>query len=68
MAVSCGVWLNGVKVATIDNGKTITFETSVRHNVIFLTDQYGVAFKDDYRFEAKSGGTMEFQFKRKFFN
>lgn len=64
MAVSYGVWLNGVKVGTIDNGKTITFETSVRHNVVFVTDMYGVAFKDDYRFDAESGGAMEFQFKR----
>lgn len=68
MAVSCGVWLNGIKVATVDNGKTVTFETSVRHNVIFVTDQYGVAFKGDYRFEAESGGAVEFRFKRKFFN
>jgi len=66
MAVSCCVWLNGVKVANIDNGKTITFETFVRHNIIFVTNQYGVAFQGDYRFDAENNGTREIRFKRKF--
>lgn len=66
IAVSYDVWLNGVKMASIGNGKTITFETSVKHNVIFVTDQYGVAFKGDYRFEAENGSTREVRFNRKF--
>lgn len=66
MAVNQDVWINGVKVATVGNGKSVTFQTSVRHNVIFVTDQYGVAFKGDYKFEAQSGGTVEVRFKRKF--
>ena len=66
MAVSQQVWLNGVKVASVRNGKTVTFETSVRHNTIFVTDQYGVAFPGDYKFEAESGGSVEVRFKRKF--
>lgn len=66
MAVSQNVWLNGVKVGPIGNGKTITFQTCVKHNTVFVTDQYGVAFKGDYKFEAQSGGTEEIRFKKKF--
>ena len=66
MAVAQNVWLNGVKVDSIGNGKTITFKTKVKHNIVFVTDQYGVAFKDVCKFEAESGGTKELRFKRKF--
>ena len=66
IAVAQNVWLNGVKVASVGNGKTVTFETSVKHNTVFVTDQYGVAFKGDYKFEAESGGSEEIRFKRKF--
>ena len=66
IAVAQNVWLNGVKVATVSNGKTVIFETSAKHNTVFVTDQYGVAFKGDYKFEAQSGGSEEIRFKRKF--
>lgn len=66
MAVVQCVWLNGVKVATVSNGKTVAIETSVRHNTLFVTDQYGVAFKGDYKFVAESGGRVEIRFKRAF--
>lgn len=66
MAVSQNVWLNGLKVGSIGNGKSITFQTFVKHNTVFVTDQYGVAFKGDYKFEAQSGGTEEIRFKKKF--
>lgn len=66
MAVSQNVWLNGVKVASVGNGKTVSFNTSVKHNTVFVTDQYGVAFKGDYKFEAESGGEKEIRFKGKF--
>lgn len=52
-AVAQGVWLNGVKVASIGNGKTVVFETSVRNNVVFVTDQFDAVFKEkEYHFEA----------------
>lgn len=66
MAVSQDVWLNGIKVGTVKNGKSITFETVTKHNTVFVTDQYGVAFKGDRKFEAQSGGTEEIRFKGKF--
>lgn len=66
MAVSQNVWLNGLKIGSVGNGKTITFQTNVQHNTIFVTDQYGVAFKGHYTFEAQSGGTEEINFKKKF--
>ena len=66
MAVSQDVWLNGVKVGTVKNGQSITFETVTKHNTVFVTDQYGVAFKGDRKFEAQSGGTEEIRFKGKF--
>ncbi len=66
MAVAQHVWINGVKVGPVGNGKTLTFQTMIKHNTVFVTDQYGVAFKGDYQFEAQSGGTVEIRFKRKF--
>lgn len=66
MAVSQDVWLNGVKVGSVKNGQSITFDTVTRHNTVFVTDQYGVAFKGDRKFEAQSGGTEEIRFKGKF--
>lgn len=67
MAVSQHVWLNGVKVGVVDNGKNLTFQTITKHNTVFVTDQYGVAFKGDpYKFEAQEGGVVDIKFKGKF--
>ena len=66
MAVLQSVWLNGVKVGSIGNGKTMTFQTFTKYNTIFITDQYGVVIKDAYHFEAQSGGQQKINFKRKF--
>ena len=66
MAVEQHIYLNGVKVDTVGNRKTVTFKTLVKHNTIFVTDQYGIAFKGDYKFVAESGGKVEIRFKRKF--
>lgn len=66
MAVAQNVYLNGVKVGPVKNGKSIDFQTFVRNNTVFVTDQYGVAFKGCYKFEAQSGGTEEIKFKKKF--
>jgi len=60
------VHLNGLKIGTVKNGKTITFQTHVRKNVIFVTDQYGVAFSDQLTFEAQPGASMSVRFNRKF--
>ncbi|MCC8122172.1 MAG: hypothetical protein LIO58_01310 [Oscillospiraceae bacterium] len=66
MAVSQTVWLNGIKVGSVGNGKTIEFQTLNKHNILFVTDQFGVALPGDYRFEASPGGTVTVDFKRKF--
>lgn len=66
MAVAQHVWLNGVKIGSVGNGKMLTFQTQTKHNTLWVTDQYGVAFKGDYKFEAQPGGTVEVKFKRKF--
>ena len=66
LAVAQHVWLNGIKVAVVGNGKTVTFETLLKYNTVFVTDQYGTAFKGDFKFEAQSGGCMDIRFKRKF--
>lgn len=60
------VYLNGVNCGAVKNGATITLQTSNRWNTMFVTDQYGVAFKSVYRFEAVPGGTVAVRFKRKF--
>lgn len=64
MAVAQNVWLNGVKVASVGNGETITFKTFVKHNTVFVTDHYGIAFKEAYKFDAESGECVEISFKR----
>ena len=66
MAVAQNVWLNGIKVGSVNNGKSITFQTFTKHNTVFVTDQYGVVIKEDHKFEAQSGDTVELNFKRKF--
>ena len=66
MAVSQQVYLNGVKVGNLKNGATLTFNTFTKENTVFVTDQYGVAFKGDYKFTAVPGGKEEIKFNRKF--
>ena len=66
MAVSQQVYLNGVKVGNLKNGATLTFNTYTKENTVFVTDQYGVAFKGDYKFTAVPGGKEEIKFNRKF--
>lgn len=66
MAVSQNLWMNGVKIGPVKNGKTVEFFTMIKFNTMFMTDQYGVAFKGDYKFEAQPGGVVEVRFKRKF--
>ena len=67
MAASQDVWMNGIKVGSIGNGKTISFQTFTKHNTIFLIDQYGTAGKNEYKFEAQAGGSVEVACKlRKF--
>ncbi len=60
------VYLNGERVGEVKNGKSIEFETRARSNVITVTDQNGVAFKDTYAFDAVDGGAVEVHFNRKF--
>ncbi len=57
------VYLNGVNCGAVKNGATITLQTSNRWNTVLVTDQYGVAFKNVYRFEAVPEGTVSVKFK-----
>ena len=66
MAVAQYVWLNGVKVGPVHNGKTIEFPVWTRYNIVFVTDQFGVAFKGNRAFEAAPGGRVEIEFNRSF--
>ena len=60
------VYINGVKIGAVKNGKSITFQTSGKYNIIFVTDQYDVVFQSYYRFEAQPGGSITVRFNRKF--
>lgn len=66
MAVPQIAYINGMKLGPVKNGKTISVQTFNRYNTMFVTDQYGVAFKSSYRFEALPGGAVLVRFKRKF--
>lgn len=66
MAVPQVVHINGMKVGPIKNGKSFEFETTIKYNTIHVTDLHGVAFADEYNFEASAGGEVLVQFKRKF--
>ena len=63
MAVTQFIWLNGVKIAGIKNGKTIEFPVFTRYNTLFVTDQMGVAAKGNMKFEAQPGQRVEVAFK-----
>lgn len=68
-AVAQNVWINGVRVGDVKNGKTLTFKVFTKHNTVFVTDMYGVAFKGDFKFEATEGGSVDIRFKgKKFIN
>jgi len=58
--------LNGIKMGALKNGQTLAFQTNIKYNILFVTDQHGVAFPDAYRFEAQPGGNVMLRFKRKF--
>jgi len=60
------VYLNGERVGEVKNGKTLEFVTTVRSNLVNVTDNGGTAFKDSCRFEAVEGGVVEVHFNRKF--
>jgi hypothetical protein len=62
------LYLNGVKLGAVKNGATVSFTTNSRYNVLFVTDQHGVAFKSEYRFEAQPGQNVSVSFKNRFLN
>ncbi|MDR0430595.1 MAG: DUF805 domain-containing protein [Tannerellaceae bacterium] len=57
------VYLNGIQIGTVKNGKAISFHTWVKENVVFVTVQ-GIAFPD-YKFTAEPGGSIVILFNRK---
>lgn len=66
MAVPQIVYLNGLKIGPVGNKKSIDFPTYLKYNTLFVTDQHGVAFKGNYKFEAAPGGNIHVRFNRKF--
>ena len=66
MAVSQILLLNGVRISPIKNGQTFVLETILKYNTIHVIDVQGVAFADEYNFEAVDGGEVVVRFKRKF--
>ena len=66
MAVPQILYINGMKVGPIKNGQSHTFETAIKYNTLHVTDANGVAFADEYNFEAADGGEVIAKFKRKF--
>lgn len=66
MAVPQIVYLNGIKIGPVGNGKALDFPTYLRYNTLFVTDQHGAAFKGSYKFEAAPGGNVHVRFNRKF--
>jgi DNA-directed RNA polymerase subunit RPC12/RpoP len=67
MAVPQVVFVNGVKVGELLNGRVVTFQTPLRFNTLVVTDHFGVAFKTGTtRFEVQPGGAAHFRFNRKY--
>jgi len=62
------VYLNGIKIGPVKNGNMIMFPTHIKQNIIFVTDQYGVAFAGHYTFEAQPDTKIVVRFNRKFIN
>jgi len=56
------VYLNGVKVSGLNNGKAISFPTQVKHNELVIADHMGNACKAVCRFEAVSGGKVQIHY------
>ncbi|MDR3364806.1 MAG: hypothetical protein LBS91_07685 [Clostridiales Family XIII bacterium] len=67
MAVPQIVFINGVKVGELLNGRVMTFQTPLRFNTLVVTDHFGVAFKTGTtRFEVQPGAAAHFRFNRKY--
>ena len=65
-AVGQFAYLNGIRMGILKNGNTMTFETNVKHNLLYFTDLSGTVFKDYKHFDAEAGGNRNFNFNRKF--
>jgi hypothetical protein len=59
------LYLNGLKVALIDNGKSTEVPTVIRRNSLVMASQYGET-EDEYRFAATDGGWEEIVFDNLF--
>jgi hypothetical protein len=58
------VFLNGRKVAEIDNKQTIEIKTKIKKNILFITDDSGTAFGSYFTFEAVSDNVKELNWSR----
>jgi ABC-type nickel/cobalt efflux system permease component RcnA len=65
-AVGQYVFLNGIRVGVLKNGGSLSFQTNVKHNILYCTDLSGAVFRDYRRFEAEPEGNKSFSFNRKF--
>ena len=65
-AVGQYAYLNGIRIGILSSGKSLSFATNVKHNVLYFTDLSGTVYKDYKFFDAESGGSQSFKFNRKF--
>jgi hypothetical protein len=65
-AVGQYAYLNGIRIGILKNGKTLSFKTNVKHNLLYFTDLSGTVYRDFKRFDAEAGGNKNFNFNRKF--
>lgn len=60
------IYLNGVEIGLVKNGETLSFATTVRNNIVYVTGLNGQAFKGEYKFEAQPGGQVDVRFNGHF--
>jgi hypothetical protein len=65
-AVGQYAYLNGIRMGILKNGGSLSFQTHVKHNLLYFTDLSGIVYKDFKRFDADAGGSKNFIFNRKF--
>jgi hypothetical protein len=65
-AVGQYLFLNGIRIGVLKNREALSFQTHVKHNILYGVDLAGAVFKDYRRFEAEPGGHITFSFNRKF--
>ncbi|MDR3217661.1 MAG: hypothetical protein LBU22_01555, partial [Dysgonamonadaceae bacterium] len=65
-AMKLHVYMNGQQMGAVKNGKTISFQTNVKNNILFVLDHAGNAFPSTYRFVAEPDTSVSVLFDGKF--